>query len=605
MKIKGIPVGTTMPRADWNQNDPKKADFIKNKPDLDELLSSLEESIEDSLTAITSIPNAEDLDRLVDPGRYACETDESAKTIQACPVDKAFTLDVRYSNGVGHYVGQELRPRDKGARLYRQFVPYSEILSDEAKKLYDRVHGLKPQGGGYNGTPDTGWYDEDNSEYFLVDAEELYGFAKLVNEGHTFEGKTVRLGADIIVNNGDASKWDGNTSGLYSWTPIGSGTTKCFSGIFDGEGHYISGLYNPGKNDNGLFGFTTNATIQNLAVINSYFGTTAYNGQFLSGAVARALGSTLKNLYSDAVLVSEQGNWYTGGIAACVKTGKVDNCVFAGVIKTTGTGKTNRYTGGITGGPDGGGFSAEITNCLFVGHIKTDESGVGGIAGMLGPGSVVDGCVSVGTIEGNAKQVGAILGWASGTGNRAITNCYYSAELGLDLYAGSDAGSVVETTGSKVLPAVCAKYSMMPTKWAKVYDSENNSSTDLLWVTASPTSAFAPQTIELDLSGYDYVAVLGAETASASPTYMPIVVAPCAVGSWGNISGTGIDPGVQDKPAWLFSRRFLLVEDGIQFFAGGQYDIKGDRVLFDVMDSGNWNIKAVPFAILGIKGVAK
>ena len=32
MKIKGIPVGTTMPRPDWDQTNPAKADFIKNKP---------------------------------------------------------------------------------------------------------------------------------------------------------------------------------------------------------------------------------------------------------------------------------------------------------------------------------------------------------------------------------------------------------------------------------------------------------------------------------------------------------------------------------------------------------------------------------------------
>lgn len=31
-KIPGNPVGTTMPRPDWNQTDPTKADFIKNKP---------------------------------------------------------------------------------------------------------------------------------------------------------------------------------------------------------------------------------------------------------------------------------------------------------------------------------------------------------------------------------------------------------------------------------------------------------------------------------------------------------------------------------------------------------------------------------------------
>lgn len=32
MKIKGNTVGTTMPRADFAQTDPKKADYIKNKP---------------------------------------------------------------------------------------------------------------------------------------------------------------------------------------------------------------------------------------------------------------------------------------------------------------------------------------------------------------------------------------------------------------------------------------------------------------------------------------------------------------------------------------------------------------------------------------------
>ena len=32
MKIRGNTVGTTMPRADFAQKDPAKADYIKNKP---------------------------------------------------------------------------------------------------------------------------------------------------------------------------------------------------------------------------------------------------------------------------------------------------------------------------------------------------------------------------------------------------------------------------------------------------------------------------------------------------------------------------------------------------------------------------------------------
>ncbi len=33
-KIRGNTVGTTMPRPDWNQDDPSKADYIRNKPNL-------------------------------------------------------------------------------------------------------------------------------------------------------------------------------------------------------------------------------------------------------------------------------------------------------------------------------------------------------------------------------------------------------------------------------------------------------------------------------------------------------------------------------------------------------------------------------------------
>lgn len=440
----------------------------------------------------TFIPSGEDMDRLTTPGRYACKTDEIAKTLLGCPVDGPFTMDVRYANGVGPRVGQELRPEGKGARLYRQFVGYSEILSDEAKKLYDKVQKVRPdefvyvEGGDYgdtgdkvdiySGGEDISWYNESASSFYLDTADKLYGLATLVNSGKNFAGKTVKLTKDMVINEGVASAWNAETTGLYVWTPIGSGTSKCFSGTFDGQGHYISGLYNGSKHDNGLFGFTTNATIQNLAVINSYFGTTTTNGQFLSGLVARALGSTLKDLYSDAILVSKLGEWHTGGIAGCVKTGKVDSCVFAGAIHSApGTGKSNKYVGGIMGGPDGDSFSAQITNCLFAGYINTNDTFVGGIAGLLGPGSVVDGCISVGKIErtGSANNVGAILGYLSGTGNQAITNCYYSAELGLDLYCDGDAGSVVETTGSKVLPTQCVRNSMMPGKWVKVYDSEN------------------------------------------------------------------------------------------------------------------------------------
>lgn len=589
--------------------------FIQNA-DTNAYLEGRFNELEEMVTAITSIPDDEDLDRLITPGRYACETDEQVKTLQACPVDKAFTLDVRYANGIGPHVGQELKPRDKGARLYRQFVHYSEILSAEAKKMYDRVRLLEPQKNAYDESgASTAWYTQgpkSDGYYHIGTISDLLGLANLVNNGtELFQGKTIVLDNDLVFNSGYASQWR-NSGPSWSWTPIGKSNSYHFRGTFDGQGHYISGLYNPDKNDNGLFGFTTNAVIQNVAVINSYFGTTSTKGQFLSGAVARALGGVLRNIYSNAILVSGVSDWYTGGIAGCVQAGTVDSCVFEGDIYTNPENK-GRYIGGITGGPDGASYTATITNCLFAGTIDTRSTEVGGIVGMLGGDDLIEGCVSVGVINHASRDyTGAIIGALenSGTAGHKIINCRYSRNLGLSLYGGKTVDSLnVDTTGSKELSAECEKHSMVPTKWAKVYDSENKMplgdigamATEVLWVNANPGGYFGAQTLQLDLSAYDFVAVLAAESSAYSPTYMPAVVVPCSVGSHGTITGTGFDFTDAATPeVWMFNRSFSVLADGLKFGAGNQYAAHSRLNIYQ-----NWNNKAVPMVILGIKGVVK
>lgn len=42
MKIRGNTVGTTMPRPDWNQTNPRRADYILNKPRIDNIICSAE-----------------------------------------------------------------------------------------------------------------------------------------------------------------------------------------------------------------------------------------------------------------------------------------------------------------------------------------------------------------------------------------------------------------------------------------------------------------------------------------------------------------------------------------------------------------------------------
>ena len=52
MKIKGIPVGTTTPRPDWEQNNPLKADYIKNKPDFNAKQNKLAWATDEDIEAM-------------------------------------------------------------------------------------------------------------------------------------------------------------------------------------------------------------------------------------------------------------------------------------------------------------------------------------------------------------------------------------------------------------------------------------------------------------------------------------------------------------------------------------------------------------------------
>jgi hypothetical protein len=57
----------------------------------------------------------------------------------------------------------------------------------------------------WNGKADTKWYKKSETEFTITTPEQLAGLAKLVNGGNDFYGKTVNLGADIMLN--DTAGW--------------------------------------------------------------------------------------------------------------------------------------------------------------------------------------------------------------------------------------------------------------------------------------------------------------------------------------------------------------------------------------------------------------
>lgn len=127
----------------------------------------------------------------------------------------------------------------------------------------------KPTVDHWDGTSDTSWYNDTDTEFTLTTAEHLAGLSKLVNDGNTFEGKTVKLGDNICL-----SCADGCAEKDQVFTPIGDNKSdSVFMGTFDGQNHTVANLYQNGwalgyqwgsYGSCGMFGIADNVTVKNL-----------------------------------------------------------------------------------------------------------------------------------------------------------------------------------------------------------------------------------------------------------------------------------------------------------------------------------------------------
>ncbi len=263
--------------------------------------------------------------------------------------------------------------------------------------------------------------------YAISSAEELYGFAALVNSGSTSINGV--LTADIVVNdsvlNADGSL-NGDGSSFTAWTPIGTSSYN-YRGTFDGNGHTVSGLYfynltnsrYPNGGDYvGLIGCAGNATIKNVGVIDSYL-----HGTFDVGAI---LG-------------------YTGS------SGSITNCFSSSTIIAT------RNSGGCcAGGIAGYNGNFSINNCFNTGKIAGNTNLVGGIVGEKGNGSVSNCYYLAGTAKDGSDKVQNGIGTSSqGSTNVDVSGCTTSATAN-DFKSGKVATALgfYQTIGTDSLPVL-------------------------------------------------------------------------------------------------------------------------------------------------------
>jgi len=226
-------------------------------------------------------------------------------------------------------------------------------------------------------------------------ARELLAFANLVNGGNTFSGKTIKLDANINLNDViDQTEY---------WTPIGDGYYKSsekpepqghyFAGTFDGDGHTISNLRVGTTNNRhsaGLFGIVKGGTIMNLTVDNA----TVSNVDRFAGAI---VGGALQNSMIDNCHVTGDvhivGKHFVGGLAG-LSYGTIQNCS----VDANGSISAGDPTG--ADGDDVGGLVGYSSGTITNGNVSVPGTGasatleisgirqVGGLVGMLDKGSV-------------------------------------------------------------------------------------------------------------------------------------------------------------------------------------------------------------------------
>lgn len=258
------------------------------------------------------------------------------------------------------------------------------LQGEQAEQIWGQTIGVEeyPVLGGIKVLNNNGTYSNmplDGDYHLISTADDLLLFANIVNSGNT--NIKAKLTADIVLNNTkDWESWDENTEGLNIWTPIGSYENQ-FTGILDGQGHSVSGIYvNSNEHYQGFVGYLgVNGIIQNIGVKESYV-----KGVWSTGGVCGQNDGLMINCYNSGNVT---GSYYVGGVCG----------------RSTGT--DNEYS--------------FLTNCYNTGKVTGHES-VGGVCGLNTSYGPISNCYNIGNVTGEFK-----FGSVCGHNDHTVTNCYY------------------------------------------------------------------------------------------------------------------------------------------------------------------------------------
>lgn len=259
--------------------------------------------------------------------------------------------------------------------------------------------------------------DSESNPILIENAEQLAYLAEQVNAGNSYLGKYFKQTTDINLIR-------------RPWTPIG-GQNKNFSGNFDGNGKNIYGLkVNASAGYGGLFGNVTSGGVRKVTIESADItvGETKWDAAVLC---AYASYSTIEGCSVSGSVTG--GGYYVGGVVGYLVSSQMKYCSAEVTVK----GKSQ--VGGLCGIMGNG---STLNGCSAINSHLEGETHVGGVVGRLDQNEEgrLNNCWTSGVVKGT-ESVGGIVG-AIGFSNPEVSGC--SAKVDITV-SGSKCGGFVGT----------------------------------------------------------------------------------------------------------------------------------------------------------------
>ena len=258
----------------------------------------------------------------------------------------------------------------------------------------------------------------------IHDIHELMAWHDEAFTSSTTVTANIRLMGDLVFDTTTSQKM-----------PLGREYKTAFRGIFDGNGHTVSGLTVSTADGAGLFERLVDATVKNLVIGKtcSFVSTSGDAG----GLSALARGDVfVQNIVNEADV---KGTRYVGGLFGQVSTGTISITAF----KNTGDISSERnenekstYSGGMIGYMGHG--TATINGCTNMGNVtaanmaEKGDAFSGGIIGRSNAFTTVERTMNTGNISAESTirhgYAGGIVGYTS-TENATLKSCTNSGNI--------------------------------------------------------------------------------------------------------------------------------------------------------------------------------